>query len=311
MQVLTQETGYKLAQASAVTIGKFDGLHRGHQVLFKYLKEAKAQGLSAVVFTFEISPSLYIAGERPKMLLTQEERLEMLREMGADAVVEYPFTREVMHMEAETFISQVLVGDLKAKMIVTGTDCRFGYQRKGGPALLRQCQDIYGYSSITVEKEQYQGRDISSTYVREVLQAGDMELAGSLLGYDFFVSGEIVHGYHMGRSFGMPTINQIPSKEKLLPPNGVYVSRVIIDGVEYGGVTNIGFKPTIEGERPKGVETYLIGAEGDFYRKEAKVKLLHFLRKERKFSDKDALIHQMKNDCQKAEEYLGYFGKMK
>ena len=289
---------------SAITLGKFDGFHRGHQKLLKKLQDEKAEGCLSVVFTFDIPPKAYIGGTPPRMLLTWQEKCGLAERFGADWLVACPFTDEIRNMEAARFVEEILVKRLHVRQLAAGEDFRFGYQRGGDVNLLGELSRKYGYHLWVVEKERDHGQVISSTLIREELSGGNMERVNELLGYDFCVTGEIVHGARLGRTIGMPTINLIPGPEKLLPPNGVYVTSVEIEGRLYQGVTNIGYKPTVSGEHICGVETYLLHAGGDLYGKMARVMIHTFVRPEQKFESVEALTRQMNRDARYAEQYF-------
>ena len=169
--------------------------------------------------------------------------------------------------------------------------------------MLEQMQKELGYTLEIVPKEMYQGREISSTYVKEALEKGNMELVTELLGYPYTVRGEVLHGRRIGRTLGMPTTNLIPSVGKLLPPNGVYATKTVLEEGIFNGVTNIGYKPTV-GEYFRGVETYLFDFEGDLYGKEIEVQLYSFERPEQKFPDLDELKAQMHRDICFGKEYF-------
>ena len=207
-------------------------------------------------------------------------------------------------MEPEEFVRGILAEKLHIRKVVVGADFHFGYERKGDVRLLMELQKIYGYEAEIIKKEIYEGREISSTYIRTVLEKGEMELVKELLGYPFFVSGEVLHGRHMGGRLLFPTTNLIPTTKKLLPPDGVYVSRTHLeDGRVQGGMTNIGYKPTV-GEKFRGVETYIYDVDEDLYGEDIKVELLHFTRPERKFESLDGLRKQMEKDIAYGKEFL-------
>ena len=280
---------------TAVTLGKFDGLHRGHQKLLnRIMKYAQKEDCDSVVCAFDMDRDC---------LMTNEERRAFLEDK-VDYLIEIPFTREMMEMEAEKFIDEILHKKLHASHIVVGTDFNFGHEKRGNHQMLEKYAAKYGYTVDVVEKAYYKDREISSTYIREALEKGEMELAKDLLGYPYFVSGEVLHGRHMGGRLLFPTTNLIPTTRKLLPPNGVYVSRTHLeDGRILGGMTNIGYKPTV-GEKFRGVETYLYDVDEDLYGADIRVELLHFIRPERKFESLDALREQMKKDIACGKEFL-------
>ena len=280
---------------TAVTLGKFDGLHRGHQKLLnRIMKYAQKEDCDSVVCAFDMDRDC---------LMTNEERRAFLEDK-VDYLIEIPFTREMMEMEAEKFIDEILHKKLHASYIVVGTDFNFGHEKRGNHQMLEKYAAKYGYTVDVVEKAYYKDREISSTYIREALEKGEMELAKDLLGYPYFVSGEVLHGRHMGGRLLFPTTNLIPTTRKLLPPNGVYVSRTHLeDGRILGGMTNIGYKPTV-GEKFRGVETYLYDVDEDLYGADIRVELLHFIRPERKFESLDALREQMEKDIACGKEFL-------
>ena len=295
MKVISDTLEFEIPVESAVTLGKFYGIHKGHQKLMKMIRTKKEQGLNSVVFTFGQMPGTVLYG-KGRTILTGEERKCHMEAMGIDYMVECPFVPQIIHMEPETFIEEVLVKQLHAKYIAVGPDFRFGYNRKGNCSLLKKLAPVFGYEVEVFEKECLNDKVISSTYVRHMLEIGEMETVRSLLGYPYYVSGTVVHGHAIGRKIGIPTINLIPDDEKMLPPNGVYLTKTIFDGKKYFGITNIGVKPTISGEEAKGIETHLFDFEGDLYDRELVVVFYAFERPERKFASLDELQEQLSKD---------------
>lgn len=306
MQSITGTGQFQIEEPTVVTIGKFDGRHKGHQKLLRTMLDIKEKhGWKTAVFSFDMVPAGIVSGKPQTVITTNQERRNNLENMGIDYLVEYPFTQEVSHMAPEDFVKKILAGQMNARAIVAGTDCGFGYQRTGNAALLKELAARYGYEAVIIEKEQADHRDISSTYIKEELNAGHIEKVNTLLGEPYAIHGIVVHGNHIGSSIlGFPTANIHPPEEKHLPPYGVYVSRVLIDGAFYGGVTNIGKKPTVEGEYPVGVETFIMGLDGDLYGKRIEVQLLHFERPEQKFASLELLKEQIEQDKQSATTYF-------
>jgi riboflavin kinase/FMN adenylyltransferase len=308
MQVIAGTRAFSIEEPTSVTIGKFDGRHKGHQKLLREMMELKQKyGYKIAVFTFDMAPAGVVSGKKQTVITTNQERRNNMEKMGVDYLVEYPFNTEVAHMTAEEFVAQILVGQMHARAIVAGTDCGFGYQRSGNAELLRRLAPKYGYETVIIEKEQDDHRDISSTYVREELDLGNIEKANELLGEPYSIHGIVVHGNHIGGPrLGFPTANILPPPEKHLPPFGVYVSRVLVRGRYYSGVTNIGRKPTVEGDAPIGVETFLLDLEGemDLYGEMIEVQLLNYERPEQKFASLDDLKARIELDKQYASEYI-------
>lgn len=306
MQVITGTREFQIEEPTAVTIGKFDGRHKGHQKLLREMLCFKErQGLKAAVFTFDMAPAGVMAGRVQTVITTNQERRNKMAKMGIDYLVEYPFDQNTAHMSPEEFVSEVLVRRMHAKAVVVGTDCSFGYKGKGNAQLLKEMSESCGFEAVIIEKEQDDHRDISSTYVREELDQGNIEKANELLGEPYAIHGVVVHGNHIGGAIlGFPTANILPPPEKHLPPFGVYVSQVLVDGALYRGVTNIGKKPTVEGESPVGVETFIMGLEANLYGKEIEVQLLNFERPEQKFSSLEELKEQIEKDKEYAAAYF-------
>lgn len=307
MEYIAETRDFQIEAETVVTIGKFDGLHRGHQKLMKELMKWKDRGLRVAVFTFSTPPGTLVKGRMQTMIMTNEERMELLHNAGVDYLVEYPFDEEVCHMEPERFISEILTGKMNAKVIITGPDCHFGYRAAGDSVLLKEREETYGYRYFIVDKERDGDKIISSTYIREMLAEGNIKKANSLLGYRYFVTGYVVHGNSIGHSRLYPTANLLPPAEKHLPKFGVYVTRVTVDGKTYGGMTNVGRKPTISGDNPAGVETYLYDYAGSLYGKYMKVELLDFVRPEQKFASIEELKAQLDRDVKVCRELYGEF----
>lgn len=303
MNYVTGTTTFWIESPSAVSLGKFDGLHRGHQELMKHVLAKKKEGLTSVIFTFEKNPTRMFQGLSGQNIMTNEERRSLLADAGIEELLECPFIPEISHMEPERFVKEVLVGQLHAAFVAVGEDFHFGFQRKGDCEMLKSLGEQYGFSVEVVKKVKSHGRDISSTYVREALYEGNIPLANELLGYRYFVSGEVLHGRQIGRTLGLPTTNLLPSAQKLLPPNGVYLTKTFLEEGDYYGITNIGYKPTVGGETQKGVETFLFDFQGDLYGQKIRVEFMEFERPEQKFKSLEELKARILSDV--------YWGKSK
>ena len=207
-------------------------------------------------------------------------------------------------MKAENFIKEILIGDLQVSYVAVGEDFRFGFERKGTPAMLKEFGKKYGFHTEILPKEMDGHRKISSTFVREELNRGNMEKFHFLMGTDFSVEGIIEHGRGMGHKYLLPTTNLIPPVEKLMPPNGVYITVSHFKDRSYQGITNVGHKPTVGGEKFIGVETYLFDCDENLYGEYCKVDFKKFLRPEQKFSSLEALKAQLERDADKGREYF-------
>ena len=261
----------------------------------RMILEKRKQGLKSVVFTFGQMPGTVLCG-KGRTILTGAERRKHLEGLGIDYMVECPFVPEIIQMEPEAFVEKILVGQLHAKYIAVGPDFRFGHNRRGSVKLLKQLAPVFGYEVEVFEKECLEDKVISSTYVRYMLQNGEMETVEKLLGYPYYVSGTVVHGHAIGRKLGIPTLNLIPDDEKMLPPNGVYLTKTVFGQEEHLGITNVGVKPTISGEELKGIETHLFDYEGDLYGREVTVVFYAFERPERRFESLENLKKQLRED---------------
>lgn len=306
MEYIRQSLAFEIEGSSVLSLGKFDGLHRGHELLMKYMQQKKQEeeGLKAVVFTFDIPPRERVQDIQSQVLTTGAEKERLFRDAGIDYVIECPFTRQVMCMEPETFIHKIVTA-CHVKYMVVGTDFRFGHMRRGDYRMLEEYAAQYGYEVKVVDKIQEDGRDISSTFVREELMAGNIKKANGLLGYPFFVEGRVLHGRQMGgKVLEIPTINLLPPEDKLMPPFGVYISETEWRGKRYPGITNVGCKPTVEGENPVGVETHLFDVSENLYGENVRVSFLEYVRPERRFPSLEALKEQMRQDIGHGKVYF-------
>ena len=296
MRLITGTTEFETTEATAISLGKFDGLHMGHQLLVNRILKKKEEGLKALIFTFDF-------GDRP-MLLLPEERRALLKKWGVDCLIECPFVESLAHMEAEDFVREILVKRLHVKYLAVGTDFQFGHNRKGSYQLLEAMQEECGFEVEVVEKACYDGEEISSTRIRRELEQGHMELVNQLLGYNFSVTGEVLHGRQIGRTLGLPTTNLLPGPGKLLPPNGVYATRTRIADEIFEGITNIGHKPTVGAEPRRGVETFLFDLDRNLYGDVITVNFYGFERPERKFESLEALKARIEQDVLWGREYF-------
>ncbi len=273
------------------------------------MMDKRRQGLVAAVFTFDIPPRKLTEGEGHRLLSTNAEKQALFAERGIDYLLQCPFTPEIMRMEPEAFLDW-LVRDLHVKSIVVGEDFCFGHNRRGNHRLLARFAGEYGYDLEVVKKLRYDGRDISSTYIREEIAKGSMETAANLLGHPYYIDGIVLTGNQIGRTIGIPTANIEAEPEKLLPPFGVYAAAIDIRGMRYYGIANIGRKPTIkpkEGQRvnPIGVEMHILDFQGDIYREPVRIYFHAFERPETRFDSISDLKAQIEKDIVFSRKYFG------
>ncbi len=304
MQYISGLETYHDMGRSAVTLGKFDGLHKGHEKLISRVAELSEEyGMKSVVCAFDMLPFFEHLSLKKQVLMTKEERRFRLNGR-VDYLVDCPFTEKFSRIEAENFIRDILVGIFHAAFVVVGADFRFGHDKRGDIHMLAEYAEKYEYRLIVIEKERYEGREISSTYVKEALRQGDMKLARELLGYSYGVTGTVEPGKKLGRTLGFPTFNVAPAPEKLLPPNGVYIDRVFVDGKWYNAIGNIGVKPTVSDSNRMLVESFLFGYEGNAYGKNVRVELQEFRRKEQKFSSVEEMKRCIDLDIEYGKKYF-------
>ena len=284
------------AAGSAVAIGKFDGVHKGHIRLLSHILERKAEGLKAVVFTFSPSASVFFGRGGAEEITTRQEKRKLFEKLGIDILIEFPLNERTAATPPEEFVRKYLVEQMHTAYLAAGADVTFGYKGQGNKELLLKLADPCGYQVRIIDKLYYGDREISSTYVREEVEKGDMPMAESLLGRYYSFEGRVEEGSRLGRKLGMPTLNLYPEKEKLLPPKGVYYSRVTLEGEVYAGITNIGRNPTVNDTEAVDVETYLYDFDRNVYGKEIVTELLQFKRPERRFAGVEELKAQMERD---------------
>lgn len=288
-----------LQTQTAVTIGKFDGFHMGHRSLLSAVLKEKYNGYAACVVSFSTATE-----EERSVIYTAQEKRQLCETLGIDVLVEYRLDESIRNMSAEQFVEEILCKRLNAKAIVVGEDFRFGKNRSGDVLLLNRLEKIYGFRTICISKITDADMRISSTQIRELLLQGKIREANALLGQPYGLIGEVVHGKKLGRTIGFPTMNLIPSREKILPAYGVYVTKTCIDGTWYDGITNIGLRPTVDSDERVSVETYLFRYEGSLYGKQVQLQFLHFLRTEQKFPDVGSLKEAMQKDMINAKAIL-------
>ncbi|MFI0485879.1 bifunctional riboflavin kinase/FAD synthetase [Actinomadura sp. 9N215] len=294
---------------SVVTIGVFDGVHRGHQrIVGTAAEEARRRGLRSVVITFDPHPDEVVRpGTHPPLLASTRRRIELLEGLGTDAVVVVPFTLELSKMAPDEFVQSVLVDRLHAAHVIVGEDFRFGHKAKGNVALLRELGEKYDFTTAGMPLVA-NGDTISSTYIRQRLDAGDVEAAALALGRPHRVEGVVVRGHQRGRALGFPTANLETLPHTAIPADGVYAGWLVCDSDRYPGfrwpaAISIGTNPTFEGAGERTVEAYALDRDDlDLYGEHMAVDFTARIRDTLKFDSVDALVEAMHRDVARARE---------
>lgn len=292
---------------SAVTIGKFDGMHRGHQRMIELVREhASAQGLVSTVLTFDRHPFALLRPEAcPLPLVSNEQRLELLAESGLDQTVMLEFTREFSSQAPEEFVRSVLVDALATRVLVVGRDYRFGAGAKGTVADLERLGGELGFEVVVVEPVAVgSAARVSSTRIRELLDAGEVREAAELLGRAPSVRGVVVPGAKRGRELGFPTANLSPDHEGFIPADGVYAGWLVHDGERLPAVISVGNNPTFEGVPQKQVEAHVLDRDLDLYGDTVEVLFTDRVRGMEKFGSLDALVEAIARDVERVRELL-------
>ena len=304
MKVYTDIHSLPIFTKAVITTGSFDGVHIGHvQIISQLINEAKQIGGTPVLITFYPHPKQIVQiKDKPLFVLnTPQEKYELLQKMGIANIVVVPFDKEFSELSAKNYIEDFLVQKFHPSLIVVGYDHRFGNNREGNFALLKNEAATNNYEVIEIHEHILKDITISSTKIRTALLSGDVDTATLYLGYDYFFSGIVVKGNQLGRTIGYPTANiEIADENKLVPADGVYAVDVSIDETIYKGIMNIGNRPTVSG-KSKTIEVYIFDFSDDIYGEEIKITLKKFIRYEVKFEGLEALKLQLKKDAKQAK----------
>lgn len=294
--------GNSKIRKSAVALGKFDGVHLGHQAIIRELKKKKDGDTKTVIITFSVSPEAVLSHKNLKYIMTDGEKQEYFEKSGIDYLIDLKLDTDFLRMEAEEFVRTCLVEKLGVKKVVCGRDFRFGRDRKGDVDFLRNAGKKYDFETEIVEHVVIENTEISSTKIRAEILKGNLEQANAMLGHKYSVTGIVQHGNELGRKINFPTVNILPPYDKILPPNGVYMSECLLKGKSLKGITNIGVKPTVGSQRI-GIETNIFDYSGDLYGETVTIEFLKFLRPERKFASMLELQSQIEKDIIMAKSY--------
>ncbi len=298
MKIFKSLSEIKNIPSSVVTTGTFDGLHMGHKkIIDTLIFEAKNNNLTSVILTFWPHPRQVLKqNDEIKLLLTMDEKIELLSTMGIDYLIVIPFSEDFFSLSPTEYISKILISHLNAKTLVIGYDHRFGKDRKGNLAFLHETSDEFQLKIVEIPKQIIDELAISSTKIRNSLQNHNIETANKLLGRAYSFSGKVSLGNQLGRTIDFPTANiELNNESKIVPSHGVYLVKLIFNNLSYFGMMNIGIRPTINGKEEK-IEVHIFNFNQDIYNQKIEVIPLCFLRNEQKFDNIESLKSKLNED---------------
>ena len=292
---------------TAIALGNFDGIHKGHQALISAcVKKATDHGLVASVFTFSNHPLNVISGAATvKNVITFEEKADLLSKLGVEYLFSFEFCDYIRTSSPYDFCKTILVDSLKAREVFCGFNYRFGYKAEGNSNMLIQYGRELGFKTTVIDPVQEEGTTVSSTNIRNAVAAGEMDKYLLYTGRRYAIKGHVIKGLKFGRRIGFPTINLALDSSMIMPKSGVYITQTTVDGVLYDSITNVGNKPTI-GIFEKNAETHIFGFSRNIYGQDVRIEFIKMLRSELAFNSFEALTSQIEIDCRKAKEYHVY-----
>ena len=299
MQILSNLFEIKLSKATIATIGTFDGIHIGHQKILNSLARfAKENSLKSVVITFDPHPRKIINKKNSiELINTIEEKKEKLKTLGIDYLIVQKFDEKFSETEANKFV-EILKNNINIEKLIVGYDHRFGKNRNADINDLKKYGKELNFEVIEIDALEIEEVNISSTKIRSAIKDGNIRLANSYLGYNFFLSGKVVKGHSRGKELGFPTANLKIDEDKIIPKNGVYLVKSKIDHQDIYGMMNIGYNPTFNNKSKK-IETHFFNLNKNLYGKNIKIELLEYIREEKRFETVDDLIQRLKLDREK------------
>lgn len=311
MEVFGQYGELRTIPNLVVALGNFDGVHVGHQELIERSRKlAEKIGGASAVFTFDPHPlKILRPNNYPPLLLTKEDKINILGQAGADIVVVSDFCMDMADLEPKEFVKQVIVDGFNARIVVIGYNYSFGKGGRGTPEMMARYGQDLGFDVEIVPPVKIDEIEVSSSRIRQLLLEGKVEKASRLLGYAPFLRGTVVRGLQIGRKIGIPTANLDIPPGILVPANGVYLAKVTVSNKTYFGVANIGNRPTINKDNPKNVEIHIFDFENNIYDVDIKAEFLAWLRAEKRFEDLEQLTLQIAEDVCKAKELIKYAEK--
>ncbi len=309
MKIFHGTENANILRPTVLTLGVFDGLHLGHQRIMQTVVErAKVVDAVATAITFDPHPRAVLHPESaPPLLQTLDQRLANFEVLGIEQAIVMPFDKEFAAKPAEDFLKEIIHDRLQAKEVYLGKGFAFGRGRGGNIELLRKMSSELGFFADEVPEVCLRGRRISSSRIRDLLASGKVNLVRSMLGRPYGVEGVIIRGNRRGHTIGFPTANLKPHN-RVIPKFGVYATATLVEGTWRRSITNIGVRPTFENDAEPSIETYLFDFDGDLYGDVLRVRFLHRIRDERKFSGIDELKAQIEKDSQRALNFFRHEG---
>ena len=307
MKLFHSINDFRSTKKTILTLGTFDGVHIGHKKILERITQNTENGkYESLVLTFFPHPRMVLQEKSEiKLLNTISEKTKLLEKTGIENLVIHPFNESFSRLTAEEFVHSILVDQFHIQKIIIGHDHRFGRNRTADINDLIAFGKEYGFEVEQISAQEIQDVSVSSTKIRKALDEGNIALANDYLGYAYFLSGEVVKGKQLGRTIGFPTANiQIEEDYKKIPKNGVYVVQTLINGKEVFGMMNIGFNPTVNGEKQT-IEVHLFDFDADIYGHKIEVSLLNYLREEQKFGSVELLKEQLNQDKKTAMAFIG------
>lgn len=307
MNIYTENSTIIKNKNSVVTIGTFDGVHKGHlDILDHVIQKAEEINGRSFVITFKPHPRTIVAKKDDIFLLTTyEEKIELLKNKGIENLLVINFTKEFSNLTAKEFVDNIICNKIGAVHLVIGYDHKFGKDRVGNGSRLTELGMERNFTVSTVAPVEFNGEIISSTKIRKALLDGNIQEANNFLGRNYAIEGKVVEGTKRGRIIGFPTANiEVENKLKLIPKNGVYAVKIFFNSMVYFGIMNIGVRPTFEDSKRLFIEVYILDFSRNIYGKEIKIEFLKRIRDEKRFSSKEKLKEQIKNDKKNVEKYI-------
>ena len=304
--MLIASSNEQIRTPTAIALGNFDGIHQGHCSVLRSLIESVDLDLKPHIYPSVVSftphPREFFTGEKQQLLTPIPQKAELLANLGIEQLILLPFDRDLASLSPQQFVEEILAKQLQAKMVSVGMDFRFGYQRKGTGADLKDLAAKYDIEVKLNSLHTYQNPDaekvrVSSSLIRQALTEGDISTANTMLGRAYSLWGKVVTGKQLGRTIGFPTANLEVASEKFLPRFGVYAVDVFFETTTLKGIMNIGCRPTVAGELPT-IEVHILNWSGDIYDRNLRVNIIEFIRPEQKFASVEALKQQITQDCQ-------------